>query len=139
MSDYVFDVYIGVPYSHQDTAVREYRYKKATEYAKVLIERGLNPFSPITHSHPMALLGLSGDWEFWKHIDERIMPVCAELHVLFLDGVFTSDGVHAERKWFRDKGRLVWFINPDNWQPIVDLSNILSHGPNIPPLPDSIA
>lgn len=116
MSAYTFDVYIAVPYTSPYDWVREYRFHLATEYAKVLVERGLNPFSPITHSHPMAQHGLAGDWEFWKDIDERIMPACEELHVIQTELCHRSIGVDEEMNWFRDRLRPVLFVQPQTWE-----------------------
>lgn len=117
-SGFAFDVYIAIPYTHDDESVKGYRFDLATEYAARLIERGLNPFSPITHSHPMTQMGVAGDWDAWKAMDERIMPVCAELHVITADGWRESKGVAAEIAWFKARNRPITYTDPLGWPSI---------------------
>ena len=92
-------VYLAAPYSHDDPAVRQERFEKINEAASFLMRRGLRIFSPISHSHPIALAGgLPGDWEFWKGYDEEILSACRALVVLLLPGWDTSTGVREETK-----------------------------------------
>ena len=54
-------------------------------------------FSPISHTHPIALaVELPRDWEFWKAQDISFLKWCDELHVLKQDGWEESVGVQAE-------------------------------------------
>lgn len=62
-----------------------------------LMSDGLHIFSPISHTHPIALAGnLPTGFDFWRGYDEAILNVCKELWVLCLDGWQESVGVRAE-------------------------------------------
>lgn len=89
--------YLACPYSHEDPAVREYRFEKATVAAVKLMQQGVVIFSPITHSHPMAVRHkLPGDWGFWQKFDTIFIQASSGLYVLMLPGWYESSGVQAE-------------------------------------------
>lgn len=92
--------YLAAPYSHPDRAVMEWRFERITRAAALLMRRERwNVFSPITHSHPLHIIGdMRGDWEFWQHVDEEYLRVSSRFVVLLLDGWEKSVGVTAERK-----------------------------------------
>ena len=90
-------VYLACPYSHPDPIVRARRFEQATKAAARMINEGVFVYSPITHSHPMAVAGdLPLDWEFWRKYDELFMSMCSKMVVLKLDGWKESSGVQAE-------------------------------------------
>lgn len=89
-------IYLASPYSHPDESVRHVRYESVVEYAARAWKEGHIVFSPIAHSHPIALHGLAGTWEQWSEFDSAIIGACAELWVLMLDGWEDSEGVEAE-------------------------------------------
>jgi hypothetical protein len=73
----------------------------------------LSFFSPICHTHPIAVLcKLPGDWEYWKQYDETMLSRCDEIWVLCLDGVEDSAGVNAEIALAKELGLDVWYIYP---------------------------
>ena len=112
MTNCTFDAYIAIPYSSPYDWVREYRFRLATEYAKILVECGLNPISPITHSHPMTQHGLKGDWGTWEEIDRRIIPACEELHIITCDGWDKSTGLGKEKDIFYESNKTIKYVNP---------------------------
>ncbi len=89
-------IYIASPYTDPDPAIRQARYRAACLATAELMRHGLNVFSPIVHSHPLAELGLPSDWGFWQRIDRDMLVRCDELVVLMLDGWRQSRGVTAE-------------------------------------------
>jgi nucleoside 2-deoxyribosyltransferase len=90
-------VYLASPYSHPDPAVKHERFLAACRAAGSLIQQGVHVFSPIAHTHPIALAcDLPGGWEFWAEYDRLMIAACDELHVLMLDGWRQSAGVQAE-------------------------------------------
>lgn len=104
--------YLACPYTHAEPAVRQQRFEAANKAAGVLTERGLVVFSPISHSHPIALAHtLPTHWEFWEAIDRAYLSVCRELYVLAIDGWRESRGVQAEIGIAADFGLPVWFID----------------------------
>ena len=110
-------VYLASPYSDPDPAVREWRYQQAVRATAYLIRRGLVPFSPIVHSHPIACLGgdLAGDWTFWRRQDELFMDACGGgLIVLKLPGWEKSMGLQNEIANMRAKHRRIEYLDPDD-------------------------
>lgn len=110
-----FDIYIAIPYTHDDAAMRQARYHKATEYLAITSAAGLVSFSPITHSHPMAYYDLPTCWDFWSNIDLRILPNCHELHVIKMEGWDESVGVAAEIKAAREHGMTITYVCPETF------------------------
>jgi hypothetical protein len=89
--------YLACPYSHPDPKVKDERCRKADRATAHLIDtKGWNVFSPITHSHPLAMCGLKGSWEFWQKIDIEYLLLSERVIVLCLDGWRESTGVNAE-------------------------------------------
>lgn len=92
-------VYLASPYSHPDPLVRESRFQAVCKAAAHLMGAGLHIFSPIAHTHPIALAGsLPGDWEYWKAYDETMLAACGALVVLALDDWQQSKGIREEEK-----------------------------------------
>ena len=90
-------IYLACPYSHTDPAVRDSRFEAVNKAAADLMSRGLHIFSPISHTHPIAVAGsLPTDWQFWQAYDRAILATCCKLIVLQLEGWNESVGVRAE-------------------------------------------
>ena len=90
-------VYLAVPYSHPDPAIRQQRFEAVNVVAAKLMLEGLHIFSPISHTHPIALAGdLPTGFDFWEQYDRAILETCRQVLVLMLDGWKESKGVTAE-------------------------------------------
>lgn len=90
-------VYLAVPYSHDDHAVRHSRFLEANKAAGKLMAEGHKVFSPISHTHPIAeVCGLPKGWDYWSEFDRAFMSHCYKIVVLCLDGWEISKGVTAE-------------------------------------------
>jgi len=90
-------VYLACPYSHPDPAVRLERFNAANRAAARLMASGVYVFSPISHTHPIALAGdLPLGWDFWQGYDRAVLACCERLLVLMLDGWESSVGIRAE-------------------------------------------
>ena len=90
-------VYLATPYSHPDAEVRERRFREVNRAAAALIRKGVHVFSPISHMHPIALVGgLPHGWEFWQAYDRVMLAACDKVIVLMQDGWRESAGVQAE-------------------------------------------
>lgn len=90
-------IYLAIPYS----GMEESSYKQANEATVELLRRGYNVLSPITHSHPLSMIGgLPGTWEFWSKIDYQFLDWADEMWILVpkegKDVVEKSVGVQAE-------------------------------------------
>lgn len=100
-------LYLACPYASggADAALRQARFEAANRAAAVLMKRGLKVFSPITHSHPIALVSdLPLHWEYWEDYDRAMLGKCHTVVVLMLDGWSRSPGVAAEFKIAKEMG-----------------------------------
>lgn len=90
-------VYLAAPYSHPDKRVQQARFEQINEAAARLMADGLLIFSPISHTHPIALAGnLPTDFAYWERYDRAILACCSRMIVLKLQGWEQSLGVKAE-------------------------------------------
>lgn len=90
-------IYLATPYSHPNEEVRESRFRAVNIYAAILMRRGLHIFSPISHTHPIAMAGgLPTDWKFWRDYDYAILSMCCKLIVMKLPGWEESKGIKGE-------------------------------------------
>jgi hypothetical protein len=108
----MIDVYVAIPYSDDNIAVRIQRFDIATKYAAQLVMQGLVVYSPITHAHPMAQMepALGYGWTTWQRQDEIYIPLCKELHVLKVGDWQHSKGVTAEIEAFKKLNRPIRYI-----------------------------
>lgn len=98
-------IYLASPYSHTDPAIQEARFRAVCLASARLMSEGNMIFSPIAHSHPIALAGkLNTSWGYWEKYDRAMIAVCAELWVLTLPGWERSCGVLAEMAIAKDFG-----------------------------------
>ena len=104
-------IYLASPYSDPDPGVREQRFQDVCEAAAYLIRQGHFIFSPIAHSHPIALCGLPGDWVFWAAHNREWLARCDELWVLRLPGWSTSQGVGNEQRIARDNNQRIRYVD----------------------------
>lgn len=89
--------YLAVPYSHPDTAMRKYRFQVANQIAAALMREGEHVFSPISHTHPIALAGdLPTGWEYWQEYDRAMLAICGQLLIVRLEGWKDSLGIKGE-------------------------------------------
>ncbi len=94
--------YLATPYSHKDPNIMIQRFNAACHAAAVLMGDGETVFSPIAHSHPIALYmggGAQVNGEFWMKQDSPILDFCDELVIIMMDGWETSNGIKKERDY----------------------------------------
>jgi hypothetical protein len=107
-------VYLATPYSHPDASVREGRFRAVNAAAAELMRKGMHIYSPISHTHPIALAGdLPLGWEYWQAYDRAILAACCAMIVLTLDGWKESKGVAGEIAIANEMGLPVQFISPN--------------------------
>lgn len=92
------DIYLCVPYSHPDAVVRQSRFEAANKAAAKLMSDGNVVFSPISHSHPVALHmdGMANDCEFWLDQDRAFLSMSKRVVVLKIYGWDKSKGIGVE-------------------------------------------
>ena len=105
-------IYLACPYSHKDSEIMQNRFLAINKIAAKLMADGYYVFSPISHTHPIALAGtLPRGWEFWKGYDTVIIKNCKCVLVAMLDGWGTSTGVQAEIQIAKDLGIPVEYLD----------------------------
>lgn len=89
-------IYVAIPYTNME----ESGYEQANMATADIMRKGYNPFSPITHSHPLTEYEVPGNWDFWSQIDMDWIDVCDEVWVIIpregIDMILNSTGVQAE-------------------------------------------
>ncbi len=105
-------IYLASPYSHPDEAVRVERFRQAARAAGKLMAAGCFVFSPISHTHPIAVeCELPTGWEFWERYDRLHIASCSCVVVLILKGWDESAGVKAEMKIAAELGKPVRWMS----------------------------
>lgn len=90
-------IYLAAPYNHQHSQFRELRFKLINVKAAELMCQGHIVFSPISHSHPIAVQeDLPLSFEFWQAMNESFIKWCDAVYVYRLDGWQHSKGIKAE-------------------------------------------
>ena len=105
--------YLATPYSKYRGGLVT-AYEMACQNAAFLLERGVPVFSPIAHTHSVALFSKVAllDTQFWLDADWPILTKCDGLIVLKADGWDQSYGVDAEIKKMQRLGRPVFDMWP---------------------------
>lgn len=97
-------IYLASPYSDPNPAVEQARFEAVCGAAATLMGKGYRIFSPIAHTHPIAMAGeLPRGWDWWKRYDEEMLAAFDELWVLMLPGWDKSKGVKGEVAIWREK------------------------------------
>jgi len=122
-------IYLACPYWHENENVRLSRFERVTDVTGKIMQRGYVVFSPITHSHPVALDMDTGEHrpggklghDFWLRQDAWYLSKVDEMWILMLDGWKESYGVAWEADFccnaytpvrHLDNSSLL-FVNPD--------------------------
>jgi hypothetical protein len=121
-------IYIATPYLPTEDDYRyEYvhRFLRVTNFAAKLMGVGRHVYSPITHSHPMAIAErLPGGWDYWCELDQKFLKICTCMVVFCQDGWDRSIGVAAEMKYAEIHNMPIILANPtyddDNIRTVVN-------------------
>jgi hypothetical protein len=103
-------IYLATPYTCYPYGPNA-AFEDAAAIAAALIKRGLAVFSPICHSHPIAVYGGidAVDHELWMRIDREMWERCDELLVAKMPGWDQSRGIAAEIEYFLSHGKPVTY------------------------------
>jgi len=106
-------IYIASPYTHPSGDVRRARFDCVCRFAALVMNRGHIVFSPIAHSHPIALHGLDAtSMDFWRRQDKPFLDGCESMVVLMLEGWDESAGVQHEIETVRAAGKPIAYYSP---------------------------
>jgi hypothetical protein len=90
-------IYLATPYSHPDPAVMQARFERACDIAGGLMISGEIVFSPIAHTHPIAVrCELPRGWDFWRNYDYAMLSRATKIVVVQMDGWRESKGIAGE-------------------------------------------
>lgn len=107
-------IYLCSPYSDPDPAVRQERFEAVCRAAAGLMVRGLVVFSPIAHTHHIALAGnLPTGWDYWQKVDAAFLSACSRVVVLMLPGWRDSKGIAEELRLARVMGKPFDYLTPE--------------------------
>lgn len=106
-------VYLATPYTKYPAGILA-AYKEAARIAGRLVGAGYIIFSPIAHTHPLAVYGEIDplDHKLWMAFDAPFMSMSGALAVAMMDGWDRSVGVKAEIDAFSAAGKPTYFVCP---------------------------
>jgi len=107
-------IYLASPYSHPDMRVVLERFDAVCRVAAIMMSRGEFVFSPIAHTHPIAVVGdLPKGFDYWQTYDHMMLDMCGGVAVLTIDGWKQSVGVADEIRYANSIGLPVRHIGED--------------------------
>jgi len=108
-------IYLATPYSEYDSGL-QIAFEDACKLAGRLDINGLNVFSPIVHSHPIAFYAQINplDTKFWMEKNEPHIKAANALLVGELPGWKASKGVKIEMDAFALAGKPIYYVNPNS-------------------------
>jgi len=107
-------IYLATPYSDPDPKVMERRFSRACELSAVLMRAGHLVFSPIAHTHPIAVSGeLPRGWEFWQRYDTAMICNAGLVLVVQMPGWEKSKGIAGEVALAQEFGVPVKYMPDD--------------------------
>jgi hypothetical protein len=107
-------VYLATPYSKYESGIEQAFIDAAILTSRLLVA-GVKVYSPIAHTHPLAIHGKLDpyDHKIWLPFDQAMMDASAAIAVATMQGWKESYGVQHEIQWFDKVGRPIFFVDPD--------------------------
>lgn len=117
-------IYVGTPYTRYQKGI-EMAFIDACKLTGRLLQEGLRVYSPIAHTHPIAIHGKIDplDHKIWLPFDAAIMAKADAMIVAQLDTWDKSTGVAHEIAVFKAAGKPIFYMDPDILQ--TDVSPVL--------------
>ena len=104
-------IYLACPYTDPCPRIMEARFQIINKEAGRLMQQGHLVFSPISHTHPIAVAcELPRGFDFWQAYDRTFIDWCEELWVCRMDGWAKSKGVMSEIKMAIELGKKVVYL-----------------------------
>lgn len=106
--------YLATPYSKYEGGNLELAFRDAARLAAQLMLTGIRVYSPIAHTHPLAVYGDVDplDHSIWLPFDEAMMQRCEVLIVAQMKGWKESKGIDHEIKFFAARKRTIYMLDP---------------------------
>lgn len=105
-------IYLATPYSKYPEGI-ETAFVDACKLTGELVKRGLNVYSPIAHTHPIAIhAGIDPlDHAVWLAFDSSLMAKADALLVAMMPTWEISKGIEIETHTFMDAGKPVYYLD----------------------------
>ena len=108
-------IYIAGPYTHEKPEIRQARFEQLSKIAGDVMRLGYWPYSPISHSHPIAEYSeIKGDWDAWEKIDKAEIENCDAMVVVCLCGWSHSVGLKKEKIFADNRSIPVLLLENDD-------------------------
>lgn len=109
--------YLATPYSRYPRG-KEAAFRDACHAAAICFKAGILVFSPIAHSHYIAVYGdIDGGFGQWAAFDAAMIEASDGMIVVKMDGWEDSAGIAAEIEICRRHGKRVLYVEPDGPAP----------------------
>lgn len=107
-------VYLGTPYSKYPAGI-EQAFIDAAKLTGRLLTEGVKAYSPIAHTHPIAIHGNLDpyDHKIWLPFDAAIMEKADAMIVAMMPSWQDSYGIKHEIEIFTKAGKPVFYLNPE--------------------------
>lgn len=105
--------YLATPYSKYPQGL-EVAFRDAARLAARLLRQELRIYSPIAHTHPLAIHGMLDplDHSLWLPFDEAMMERADYLLVAEMEGWRDSKGIAYEIAFFSRAGKSLYRVDP---------------------------
>jgi hypothetical protein len=107
-------VYLATPYSKYPGGI-EAAFKDASKLAGRLLRLGVKVYSPIAHTHPIAINGNLDpmDHSIWLPFDKSIMDKADAILVAKMPSWQDSKGIAHEIEVFGNAGKPIYYLDTD--------------------------
>lgn len=106
-------IYVATPYTKYPDGIEE-AFIDASILMARLLERGLRVYSPIVHTHPIAIYGHMDplDHNIWLPFDQSMMDKADALLVAKLETWEKSFGINHEIGIFAEANKPIYYLDP---------------------------
>lgn len=110
-------VYLATPYSKWENGLED-AFIEAAKLTGRLLRCGVRAYSPIAHTHPIAVYGKLDalDHSIWLPFDEAIMERANVLLVAKMKGWDESRGIKHEIEFFEAAGKPVYYLDVETFE-----------------------
>jgi hypothetical protein len=113
-------VYLGTPYTKYEGGIH-LAFVAASAIAGGLLRLGVSVYSPIAHTHPLAMYANIDplDHKIWLPFDQAMMDASDAMCIAKLEGWDTSYGIKHEIEVFRLARKPIYELDPATLKIIV--------------------
>ena len=110
-------IYLASPYTDEDFAIQEQRWKQACAATAHFIQRGYIVYCPIAHCHPIDIAARGTiTYDQWIEHSDTMLALCNVLYVLMLKGWVKSNGVAGEIEKAKQQSMPILYVDPRGYK-----------------------